>query len=587
MAVFKILNRHAESVKTSPTVQSALKAARGPLAFTALFSLASNLLYLSLPIYTQQIYGRVLISQSLGTLLVLTVGILVVFCVSAVLDYLRSQVMVNFSLEFDRQVSGPAFTTLFDAVVQRDRTTRSQALRDIDAVRQLLSGPAVATLFDLPWMPVFIFILFVIDPVIGFVTLGGGVVLVALTVAQNYFTRDKLRAASDEAIKGYAFTDAALRNGEVVRAMGMLPHLAAPWGKHRETALELSTVAQERGAMFSHATKLVRMIIQILIIAVGAALVIEQKIPSTMLFANMILASRALMPIQGLVGSFGPLTNGLQALARLNLLLGSYQPPERRTALPKPKGHIVVDRLSYAAPGSDVLILKAISLELAPGEVLGIAGPSGSGKSTLARLMVGVWKPLNGLVRLDGVNIYNWDRDSIGEHVGYLPQDVELFSGTVRANIARFHPAISDADVIRAATLAGAHDLIVQLPKGYDTELGEGGGVLSAGQRQLVGLARAIVGSPSLVVLDEPNASLDNAGEMALARTLKRLRERGVTVVIVSHKPNIFRAADKMAILKAGALERFGPTEAVLKSLNIMLPGKAETPKLSQVEAKK
>ncbi|WP_161494613.1 ABC transporter transmembrane domain-containing protein [Caulobacter sp. B11] len=347
-------------------MQSALKAARGPLAFTALFSLASNLLYLSLPIYTQQIYGRVLISQSLGTLLVLTVGILVVFCVSAVLDYLRSQVMVNFSLEFDRQVSGPAFTTLFDAVVQRDRTTRSQALRDIDAVRQLLSGPAVATLFDLPWMPVFIFILFVIDPVIGFVTLGGGVVLVALTVAQNYFTRDKLRAASDEAIKGYAFTDAALRNGEVVRAMGMLPHLAAPWGKHRETALELSTVAQERGAMFSHATKLVRMIIQILIIAVGAALVIEQKIPSTMLFANMILASRALMPIQGLVGSFGPLTNGLQALARLNLLLGSYQPPERRTALPKPKGHIVVDRLSYAAPGSDVLILKAISLELAP-----------------------------------------------------------------------------------------------------------------------------------------------------------------------------------------------------------------------------
>lgn len=567
MSIFSNILRPANVLGLAPPLRAAIDAAKVPLAFAALFSLASNLLYLALPVYTMQIYGRVLTSQSQSTLIVLTGGVLVIFFVSACLDYLRGQLMVNFGLEFDRHVSGPTFTALFDTAVRRDASIRSQSLRDMDAIRQTLTGSAVMVLFDVPWIPVFITILFIVDPIIGIATMVGGGILLALAIAQSHLTREKARESQEEAIKSYAFTDAALRNGEVVRAMGMLPHLAAPWSKHRQQSLQLAATVGERAAFFSNATRLMRMVLQISIIAIGADLVIRQEIPATMLFANMILASRALAPIQGIVGSYGALTAGLQSLTRLNRVLQAYEAPVPRTNLPKPAGRLDIERLSFAKPGTEQLLLKNLSLSLAPGEILGLAGPSGAGKSTLARLIVGVWRPSNGVVRLDGANIYSWDRETIGEHVGYLPQDVELFSGTVRANIARFSLAISDAEVVEAAMLAGVHEVILRLPKGYDTEVGEAGDVLSAGQRQLVGLARAIVGSPSLVVLDEPNASLDAEGDAALNNALQVLKSRRITIVIASHKLNIFLVADQIAVLKGGVLERFGPPEKILKVL--------------------
>ena len=321
--------------------------------------------------------------------------------------------------------------------------------------------------------------------------------------------------------------------------------------------------------------------IQVAVIAIGAYLVILRQIPSGLLFANMILAARAMAPIERLVGSWKILFEASQAYRRLEAALAGYEPPVPTTRLPVPTGSVTVENVNFAPTGAPALVLIAVSFGVQPGEMVGIIGPSGAGKSTLARLLVGIWKPLNGAVRLDGADVYTWEREDFGRHVAYQPQDTELFAGTVRDNIARFRPDIDDADVIRAAQLAGAHDLIVRLPNGYDTDLGEAGVGLSAGQRQRVGLARTLFGDPKLVVLDEPNANLDAEGEAAMMSALAGLKERGVTIILISHKPSSFALADKLLVLRDGKVSMFGPREEVMGHLT----GQRARPPLAEVRA--
>jgi PrtD family type I secretion system ABC transporter len=545
----------------------ALRDGYKPAAVAFSFSLVSNLLYLALPLYTYQVYGRVMVSQNVATLVMLTVVTLLVFAISSTIDDFRARILINYGVALDQRVSGRVFTGLFDAAVRGDPGARAQALRDLDQFRQALTGIAAAAFFDVPWIPVFIVVLFMIDPLVGVVTVVGAVALFLLAMAQARATRSALKDANEAAIKSYSFTDAALRNGEVVRAMGMLPTLGQAWARHRAVTIERGADAAEASNMYTDIIKAVRLGMQVLIIAIGAYLILKGKIHSGMLFANMILASRALQPIERIVGSWDPLNNMVRAFDRLNALLARAEPPTTATALPRPMGRLSVEGLNFAPPGMQKLVLANVNFSIDPGEVLGVIGPSGAGKSTLARLLVGIWKPLQGVARLDGADVFAWDRADFGRYVGYLPQDTELFAGTVRDNIARFRDDVTDADVVQAAQMAGVHDLILRMPKGYDTDVGEGGVVLSAGQRQRVGLARAMLGAPAFVILDEPNANLDAEGEEALMRAIEALKRSGSTVVIISHKAGVFRAADKMLVLREGRVELFGPREQVMARL--------------------
>jgi PrtD family type I secretion system ABC transporter len=563
---------------TKPAVPSpliaALRLGTRPIAFAALFSLVSNLLYLALPIYTNQVFGRVLSSQSGSTLMVLTIGTAFVFVVSSVIDNYRGQVLTAYSEVFDQQLASRSFAAVFDAVVRRQGGGRAQALRDLDTVRQAIGGAAIGVFFDLPWIPLFMILLFVIDPWIGVATFVGGVILLLLAILQDRATRAKLKESGDAALQSYAFTDAALRNAEVVRALGMLNTLGHQWAHFRHTSVTAGALATDKSANFANAIRLVRMLIQIVIIALGAFLIIERSIPSAMLFANMILAARALAPIERVVGSWNGLFAAKQAFNRLEALLESYEPPVPTTQLPIPRGRITAENVSFAPAGSAALVLVNLNFTIEAGDVVGIVGASGAGKSTLMRLIVGIWKPNSGTIRLDGADVYSWDREDFGRYVSYQPQDTELFAGTVRNNICRFRADADDADVVAAAQAAGAHELILRLPKGYDTELGEGGVILSSGQRQRVGLARTLYGDPKVVVLDEPNANLDADGEAALTAAIARLKARNATVLLVSHKQSAFAHATKMMVLNQGTIRLYGPRDEVLKALRPAPPAR-------------
>lgn len=545
----------------------ALGDGKRPFMVAAVFSFFSNVLYLAMPLYTFQVYGRVMQSENQATLWLLTFVTVFVFAVSAVIDDYRARILINYGVVLDQRVSGRLFSGLFDAAVRGDPSGRSQVLRDLDTFRQTLTGVAAAAFFDLPWIPVFIIVLYLIDPWVGVLTTVGALVLLGLALAQERALRPPMKDANEAAIKSYAFTEAALRNGEVVRAMGMLPTLGNAWAHFRGVTIDRGAAAAEKSNAYTDTIKAVRMAIQILTIAVGAWLIMRGKLHSGMLFANMILAARALQPIEKIVAAWEPLNNMARAHGRLMEVLQRAETPTKSTILPRPKGRLSVEGVNYAPPGANRLLLAGVSFQVEPGEVLGIVGPSGAGKSTLARLLMGIWKPINGVVRLDGADVFTWDRADFGRHVGYLPQDTELFSGTIRQNIARFRDDITDEQVVRAAQLAGVHELILRTPKGYDTDVGESGVVLSVGQRQRVGLARAMLADPAFIVLDEPNASLDAEGEAALMNAIEAMKENGATVVIISHKVGVFRAADKMLAMREGRVELFGPRDAVMARL--------------------
>ena len=564
MKVFSSMKKQSNNSKKQSLLELTLRLGRPAIVSAAIFSLGVNILFLALPLYTTQVYSRVLSSGSLQTLFVITIITIFAFIVSEFLDFLQSRILAGFGTMLDQRVSGHIFAALFDGIVRRDAQAGAQALRDLDSFRQTITGPSVAVLFDVPWTPVYIIILLIIDPIVGLVCIIGALILLGLAILQDRLARPLILEANKEAVKGYAFTEAALRNAEVVRGMGMLGAIGEQWAKYRQNGMQHGTEASEVADRFGGAIKFFRNVIQVMIIGVGAVLILDNQISSGLLFANMILSSRALAPIDRIVSTWPTFVAAGNSFQRLNELLENYTPAQTATDLPRPAGRVTVEGLNYLLPDSGRLLLTNINFAVEPGEFLGVIGPSGAGKSTLARLLLGIHQPLNGAVRLDGSNVFGWSRNHFGRYIGYLPQDTELFAGTVRENIARFQTDVTDEEVIDAAKKANAHELIVRLPQGYDTELGAGGAVLSVGQRQRVGLARAMLRSPALVILDEPNANLDGEGEQALLMALREMKKAKQTVVVVSHKPSMLQDADKLLLLRDGKIELFGPRQAVL-----------------------
>lgn len=529
------------------------------------FSLAINLLYLASPLYMLQIYDRVVTSGSETTLVMLTIVLLAAFLALAGLDLMRARILTRASVRLDRLISARIVAASVET--SSSGASQSQPIRDFDTFRQVITGSGIHALFDLPWSPIYIGIIFLLHPWLGFFALGSSLLLVAMAVINEYLVRWPLKQANDLATANYNFTEMSLRNSEVIRAMGMVDGLLRRWGRDRNLALRRQAEASDRAALMSGAIRFLRLTMQSLILGLGAYLVIERQTTAGSMFAASLLLGRGLQPVEQIVGLWRSLILARAALARVRKLVDGKAENERSFNLPKPTGKISVEQVSYAIPNPQKVLLREVSFQLEAGEALGIVGPSGAGKSTLARHLAGIMQPSRGTVRLDGADLSHWGRDALGDHIGYLPQDIELFSDTVAANIGRFKTNV-DQEVIEAARLAGVHDMIIRLPQGYETQIGEGGAVLSGGYRQRIALARAVFGTPNLIVLDEPSSNLDADGDRALSDCAIELKRRGSTVIIVSHRPSTLANVDKILLLRDGGVEAFGMRNEIVALLN-------------------
>nr|WP_192182818.1 type I secretion system permease/ATPase [Mesorhizobium amorphae] len=551
--------------RKSQIVKDALLACRHYFLIAAGFSLAINLLYLASPLYMLQIYDRVVTSGSATTLVMLTIALLAAFLALAGLDLMRATILTRASVRLDRLLSAKIVAASVETA--QSGSSQSQPVRDFDTFRQVITGMGINALFDLPWSPIYIAIIFLLHPWLGFFALGSSLLLVAMAVINEYLVRAPLKQANDLATANYNFTEMSLRNSEVIRAMGMIDGLIRRWGRDRSLALRRQTQASDRAALMSGVIRFLRLTMQSLILGLGAYLVIERQTTAGSMFAASILLGKGLQPVEQIVGLWRNLVLARAALTRVHKLIDGGAQSERSFNLPKPTGKISVEQVSFAIPSQQKVLLRDVSFRLEAGEALGIVGPSGAGKSTLARHLAGVMQPSRGTVRLDGADLSHWGRDALGDHIGYLPQDIELFSDTVAANIGRFKTNV-DQEVIEAARLAGVHDMIIRLPQGYETQIGEGGAVLSGGYRQRIALARAVFGTPNLIVLDEPSSNLDADGDRALSECAIELKRRGSTVIIVSHRPSTLANVDKILLLRDGAVEAFGMRNEIVARLN-------------------
>lgn len=556
--------------KPPDELRQLLQACKGYFATAAMFSLAMNLLYLAGPLYMLQVYDRVISSASEITLLMLTMALLLGYGALAGLDAVRARVLTRASVRLDHQIAPRVMTAVIDRSL-RSGSMRSQLLRDFDAFRQFITGAGIHAVFDLPWAPIYILVIFALHPFLGAFALACCIILILMALLNEWAVKAPLSEANEAASRSYSFTEMSLRNTEVVRAMGMTAGLLRRWSRDRIRMIERQVTASERAATMQSMIRFLRLSMQSLILGLGAYLVIERLTTAGAMFAASILLGRALQPIEQIVGSWRGLVSARGAFLRLRELLATNPPREAGLTLPRPEGQLSIEGLSFAAPGTSKAILRGINFRIEPGEVLGIIGPSGAGKSTLARHLVGVQAPSAGAARLDGADISTWIRSSLGQHLGYLPQDIELFADSVAANICRFNDG-DDGAIIAAAKMAGLHEMIVRLPEGYDTQVGEGGVILSGGYRQRIGLARAVYGNPSLVVLDEPSSNLDSDGDAALAYCILQLKQRGTTVVLISHRPATIGVCDRILVLREGAAEMFGPRNEILSRLTRPVP---------------
>ncbi|HEY0053623.1 MAG TPA: type I secretion system permease/ATPase, partial [Caulobacteraceae bacterium] len=557
----------AALVRSPTPLGAALRACRTHVVFAAGFSALINLLYLAPTLYMMQVYDRVLPTGGVLTLIFVSLALLLALLTMAGLERIRSRLLMRAAVRLDRRLAGEVLDRLTSGPPRGPRVR--QVMRDFDSFRQVVAGPGAVALFDAPWTPIYLIVCFLLHPLIGVLALVGGVVLLILAVANERATKTGLAKAAELSASAYAGQDAIMAQAETVRALGMREGLVRRQLNDRRGAIDEGSHAQVAGTRYSGAIKFLRMALQSAALGLGAWLAVERQLSPGAVIAASVLISRALQPIEQLVGAWSGIGQARNALASLAAIFEGDEARER-TQLPAPTGRLALERVVVRLPGRETPVLAGVSINLAPGQGLGVVGPSGAGKSTLARIAAGAIDPSQGVVRLDGADLNDWDRDRLGGHIGYLPQDSALFAGTVRDNIARFSGAGPEVDgaVIAAAKAADAHEMILRLPQGYDTVLAPGGRGLSAGQSQRVALARALYGSPALIVLDEPNAHLDAEGEAALTRAIAAAKARGAAVLVVAHRGGVLPICDRLLVLRDGVVEIDGPRDEVLQKLN-------------------
>ena len=562
------------------SLQAALKACKGSFISVGIFSFFVNALMLVPTFYMLQVYGRVMTSGSIPTLVMLTIIMTLLVATMGALELVRSRIMVRVSTKLDVLLSRSVYRASFKRALDSGGMDASaQPLNDLTGLRQFMTGNGLFAFFDAPWLPIYIAVMFMFHPWYGWVAIGSAIILLILAALNEKMTGKALAEANKENLGASLYTSKNLRNAEVIESMGMLNTLIHRWSGRQKNVLMLQSVASDKGGAIAAISKTFRMLIQSLILGLGAYLAINHEISAGLVIAGSVLLGRALAPIDLIIGSWKGFISARSQYNRLNEILDKQKAEPDRMSLPAPEGHVNVENIIVSPPGSRTPVIKGVSFAVPAGMVVGVIGPSASGKSTLARALLGIWVPQHGVVRLDGADISSWDKSELGPHIGYLPQDIELFEGSISENIARFSEVDAEK-VVLAAKTAGVHEMILQLADGYDTVIGSDGANLSGGQRQRIGLARAIYGTPKLIILDEPNSNLDEVGEKALALAIQQLKAAGSTVFVITHRTNILTQLDRLLVMNNGTISMYGPREQVMAELS-----KQHAQKASQVVA--
>lgn len=559
-------------------LQIALSLCKKSFVSVGFFSLFINLLMLVPPMYMMQVYDRVLSSGSETTLLMLTLIMVFLLVTMGALEWVRSQVLVRVSTRLETLLDQRMFDACYkQGLYSGGMVSSSQPLSDMTQLRQFLTGNGLFAFFDAPWVPIYIGVMFIFHPLFGWVAVMSALLLFGLALINERATKPALAEANKEAAGAMAFANKNLSNVEVIASMGMMGSIRKRWQQKNHRVLELQAEASSKAGVLANISKTVRIILQSLVLGLGAYLAIKQELSPGLMIAGSILLGRALAPIDLLIGSWRGFVSARSQYARLNELLTNIPADNDKMSLPAPVGNVSVEAAVIAPPGAKTAVIKGISFAVNAGESVGIIGPSAAGKSTLARALIGIWPAHSGKVRVDGADIFAWNREEVGPYIGYLPQDIELFEGSISENIARFGD-VDPEKVVEAAQMAGVHEMILRLPDGYDTLIGAHGGQLSGGQRQRVGLARAVYNSPRLIVLDEPNSNLDDVGEKALLVALAELKKRGSTVFIIAHRPSVLGSVDKILLLQDGQIKLFGPRNEVFAQLAPQQPQPVKKP---------
>jgi len=550
-------------------ISRSMGACRRAFYFVAVISLGINILMLSSAIYMMQVYDRVLTTRNVDTLIVLSIIILFALVVLALLDGIRNQTMVRIGGWLDRQLSGATLASSISVGLVSGGST-AQGLRDLSSLRGYMASPSVFPLFDAPFAPIFLLAIFLIHPTLGWIAVTGAVILFVFGVINDRVTKRASAESNSANIAALNYADTAVRNADAIEAMGMLPGLSKKYHAASEAAFDSQKTATDRSGLLSSTAKGLRLILQSAILGVGAWLVIQQEMTAGVMIAASIIMGRALAPVEQSITAWRAFTIARETYHRLEKHLETHKTSEDTTSLPVPTGQLQLEGVSYVPPGSEKAIVNNITGTLQAGDALGLIGPSASGKSTLGRMIVGALTPTKGAVRLDGANVATWDAVDRGPHIGYLPQEIEFFDGTIRENIARLTDA-SDEEIVEAAQLAGVHEMILTLPEGYESNIGTNGIRLSGGQRQRLALARAVFRKPKLLLLDEPNSNLDATGEQKLVEAIGHMRGLGTTIIVIAHRPNILAQMDLVLVLKEGEASMFGARDQVLEQIRAPL----------------
>lgn len=548
-------------------LRAARRESRSLYWFVGVFSFFANLLMLTGPIYMLQVYDRVLSSRSIETLIALSVLVLFLYTMMGLLDYARGRIMGRVGARFQARLDRRVFDAVIrKSAVQPDANTAT-GLRDLEAIQRLMTSPVLLAIFDMPWAPFFLAAIWVFHPWLGILALAGGALLVIVTLINQVVTRRPTGQANNASVQAEAISEQLRTESEMIQAMGMRDAAFDRWQTMRGRALSTAIEAADLGGTFTTTTKTLRLLLQSAMLGLGAWLVLRGELTPGAMIAGSILMGRALAPIEQAIGQWALVQRATKGWESLSELLGSVPPEQPRTPLPRPKARLEVQQLTMVPPGESQAVLKTLNFKVEPGQAVGVIGPSGAGKSTLARAITGVWRPAGGKIRLDGATLDQYAPSVLGELIGYLPQRVQLFDGTIAENIARLAAQPDPAKIVEAARKADAHEMILKLPNGYDTRVTASGGRLSGGQMQRIGLARAMYGDPMVLVLDEPNSNLDNEGSEAVNLAVRSFKAEGKAVIVVAHRPAAIKECDMLLMLEAGVMRAFGPREKVLKEM--------------------